>query len=113
MTKEKYLMMCEQLHQEPKPEELPASFDDFPYIVQVAITIFGMLPDVWEGFSGTYMGKDFSILPYFAEKVYNIEDHSQLVQILMLINKIVFDRRMEEQKQRQRKNKNKQNIKKV
>jgi hypothetical protein len=62
MTKERYLMMKEQLGEEPVEEEIPAGFEDFPYEVQEAINIFSILPDVWEGFSGTYMGK---IILYF------------------------------------------------
>ena len=103
--------MCEQLGKEPVAEELPADFEDFPYIVQVAIIIFGILPDVWEGFSGTYMGKNFSLLPYLAKDVYKVDDHPQLVQIITLINKIVMDKRAAQQKARQKKNKNLKKVK--
>jgi len=101
MTKKQYLMMCEQLGTEPKPEEYPIEFEDFPYRVQLAITIYYILPDIWEGFSGTYMGKDYSILPYLVD-IYNIENNVQFMQILSMINKIIMDIRSQEQKQRQK-----------
>ena len=106
MDKKKYLMMCEQLGNEPKEEEIPADFSDFPYIIQIAISIFAMLPDIWEGFSGTYMGKDYTLLPYLAG-IYEIENHAQLMQFINMIGSIVMQQRTEEQKQRQRKSKNK------
>ena len=108
MDKNKYLMMCEQLGQEPNPKEIPADFNDFPKEVQDAIIIYGILPDVWEGFGGTFLGKDYSILPYLANQVYMIENHAQLMQFLMIINNIVSNNRAEKQKQQQAKAKRKQ-----
>lgn len=96
-------MMCEQLGQDPKPEEMPADFGDSPKEVQDAIVIYGILPDVWEGFGGTFLGKDYSILPYLANQVYMIDDHSQLMQFLLIINNIVSRNRAEKQKREQAK----------
>jgi len=103
MDKQKYLMLCEQLGKDPDPEEMPASFEDFPYQVQDAIIIYSILPDVWEGFGGTFLGKDYSILPYLANQVYQIEDHPQLMQFLITINNIVSKNRAEKQKREQAK----------
>ena len=99
--------MCEQLGQKPVEEEMPADYNDFPKMVQDAISIYGILPDVWEGFGGTFLGKDYSILPYLAEKVYNIDNHSLLMQILLIINNIVSTNRARKQKAEQAKNKRK------
>ena len=55
-------MMCEQLGQEPKLEEMPPEMVDFPLEVQEAFLIHAMLPDRWDGMSGSYMGKDWSAL---------------------------------------------------
>lgn len=107
MTKKAYLTMCEQMGKEPLQEELPADFEDFPKIVQDAIVIYGVLPDVWEGFGGTFLGKDYSILPYLTNKVYIIDDHPLLMQILMMINNIVSTNRAEKQKAEQAKSKRK------
>ncbi len=90
--------MCEQLDKDPDPEEMPAAYEDFPKPVQDAIVIYSILPDVWEGFGGTFLGKDYSILPYLANQVYMIEDHAQLMQFLIIINNIVSTNRAEKQK---------------
>lgn len=96
-------MMKEQLGEEPNPEELPADFNDFPSPVQDAIMIYSILPDVWESFGGTFLGKDYSVLPYLANQVYSIQDHTQLMQFLLIINNIVSRNRAEKQKQQQAK----------
>lgn len=111
MTKNQYLMMCEQLGTEPKQEEIPYDFGDFPYDIQMALSIFYMLPDRWEGFSGTYMGKDYNILPYLV-KVYNIDNDKQFLQYINMMNKIVVDIRAREQKARQAKQKSASKAKK-
>jgi len=105
MTTEKYLLMCEQLGTEPKQEEIPASFDDFPHIVQTAINIHAVLGDKWEGMSGTYMGKDYTLFPYLADIVYNVNNKAQLVQFVTLIDRIIQEHRAADQKRKQKKNK--------
>lgn len=107
MTKDQYFLMCEQLGTEPVPEEIPVSFEDFPYQVQEAINIFTILPDNWEGMSGTYMGKDYSILPYLMDEIFQVENKQQTMQLLLIIGKIIMDIRSSEQKARQRKAKTK------
>lgn len=62
MTKEAYFEMCEMLGSEPLDEEIPLELDDFPWLVQQAFVIYGMLSDIWEGMSGSYLGKDYSLL---------------------------------------------------
>ena len=107
MTKKQYLLMCEQLGNEPIEEEIPADFEDFPYEVQEVIQIFSILPDIWEGMSGTYMGKDYSILPYLMDEIFQVHNKQQAMQMLLSIGNIVMNIRSSEQKARQRKAKNK------
>ena len=54
--------MCHQLGQEPDPDEMPPEISDFPLEIQEAFVIHAMLPDRWDGASGSYMGKDWSPL---------------------------------------------------
>ena len=103
MTKEQYLMMCEQLGNEPIESEIPADFADFPYEVQEAINIFSILPDNWEGMSGTYLGKDYSILPYLMDEIFEVADKKQTMQLLLIIGRLVMENHSREQKARQRK----------
>jgi hypothetical protein len=99
--------MCEQLGTEPIPEEIPAEFEDFAYEVQRAINIFYILPDVFEGMSGTYMGKNYSILPYLFEEIYKVENKQQTMQFILLINSIVTKQYRNQQEARDRKAKTK------
>ena len=99
--------MCEQLGTEPNPAEMPADFNDFPKIVQDAINIYSILPDNWEGFGGTFLGKDYSILPYLTTQVYDIDDHPKLMYILLVINSIVSKQRADKQKAERNKQKRK------
>ena len=39
---------------------MPPTVEDYPLEVQVAFLLHDLLPDRWDGMSGSYMGKDFS-----------------------------------------------------
>lgn len=54
--------MCDQLGQEPDLDEMPPEVQDFPHEIQEAFVVHAMLPDKWDGSSGSYMGKDWSAL---------------------------------------------------
>ena len=54
--------MCEQLGQEPDPDEMPPELKDFRLEIQEAFLVHAMMPDKWDGASGSYMGKDWSPL---------------------------------------------------
>lgn len=57
MSKEAYFEMCEALGTEPKPEDVPVEFDDFPLEVQQALIAYRMLRDEWDPMNGIYLGK--------------------------------------------------------
>lgn len=102
MSKDQYLLLMEQLGQDPNPEEIPLEFSDFPYEVQEAIKIFSILPDIYEGMSGTYMGKDYTILPYLMDEIFKVENKQETMMYLVMINKIVTDIRQKEQQRKQK-----------
>ena len=54
--------MCEQLGTEPDFNEMPPEMGDFPLEIQEAFVVHAMLPDKWDGASGSYMGKDWAPL---------------------------------------------------
>ncbi len=54
--------MCEQLGKEPDINEMPPQLDDFPMELQEAFLVHQLLPDRWDGTSGSYLGKDWSAL---------------------------------------------------
>lgn len=84
MTRDRYLSMCEQLNKEPREEEIPPDWEDFPYIVQIAINIFNMLGDRVFPEIG-YIGKDYTNLPHYIE-VYGIEDKEFFLDILQWLD---------------------------
>lgn len=77
------MLLCEQLGEEPDPTKMPLEPSDFPEEVQVAFFMFSLLPDHWEGMSGTYMGKYWDGLDYFF-KVYEVEDPKTIVYFMKL-----------------------------
>jgi hypothetical protein len=89
MTKETYFEMCEALGSEPNPDEIPIEFQDFPDLVQQILNIYYLLTDRWEGMSGTYLGKDLTIL-FELFKAYNFDDQEQVLalQLIQLLDKI-------------------------
>lgn len=78
---DKYLMICEQLGEEPDPEKMPPEMEDFPHEVQMAFFIYSLMPDRFEGMSGTYMGKDWAALLPLLE-IYEIENKKEVVLFL-------------------------------
>ena len=80
MTKEQYFEMCEMLGTEPIDSDVPIEMEDFPDEVQQSFQIYYLLRDVWEGMSGTYMGKDMSsIFDFF--RLYKIDSEDQLLTL--------------------------------
>ena len=80
MTRERYFKMCEQMGQEPNPEEIPPDMEDFPEIAILALNTFSSLGDRVYPDIG-YMGKDFTTLPYSIE-MYGVEDNELFLEIL-------------------------------
>jgi hypothetical protein len=63
LTKEQYFDMCEMMNSEPLESEIPVSREDLTLETQEVFSIYDKLPARWEGMSGTYLGKDLSLLP--------------------------------------------------
>ena len=84
MTKDKYLEMCRIMGQDPNPAQIPLDFDDFPANIQELFGIVNMMPDNWDGMSGSYLGKDLSLIPYLFD-LYEVEDQKMSLYIVNLI----------------------------
>jgi hypothetical protein len=60
---------------------MPLSQSEFPIEVQVAFFVFDLLSDVWEGMSGTYMGKDWSHCAHLFD-IWEIEDQKTVMYFM-------------------------------
>ena len=100
-------MMCEQLGNQPQASEIPAEYSDFPHQIQEILQIFNILPDRWEGMSGTYMGKDYTLLPYLFDVLFEVEDRQLAMKFLLIITSLVTSQYAEKQAARQRQAKSK------
>lgn len=96
MTKDQYLMMCEQTGEEVDWDKCPPDVEDFPSIVIDTMNIFNTLGNRVYGDVG-YVGKDFTNFNFLL-KQYNIPKH-QIDYVLELI--IWLDSRAIEKSQKQ------------
>ena len=87
---------------------MPLAPSDFPEEVQVAFFMFSLLPDHWEGMSGTYMGKYWDGIDYFF-KLYEVDDVKTIIYIMKMYEAKIVNYRAEKaeakRKQEQRKSK--------
>jgi len=89
MTKEQYFSMCEQLGTEPLEHEIPVEPEDFPILVQQALTTYRMLRDEWEGFNGVYLGKSYQGLQEILQYTeVDQQDEKVVFTLLKLIDSI-------------------------
>lgn len=68
---------------EPKEEEIPQDPSVFSLEVQQALVIFRSLPDKVEGFSGTWLGKDYAGLMDILD-IYEVEDKKRVFELIKI-----------------------------
>lgn len=73
--------MCEQMGWEPSEEEMPIDPSFLDINAQYALILLNMLPDKWEGMSGSWMGKDYSGLATIMD-IYEINDRREVFELL-------------------------------
>lgn len=74
---------------------MPLELSDFPEEVQVAFFMFNLLPDHWEGMSGTYMGKHWNGIEYFLD-LYGISDQKTVIYLMKLYEAELVQSKLEE-----------------
>ena len=84
MTRNKYFEMMEQLEQEPKEEEIPPDWEDFPEIAIAAVSTFNLLGDRIYPEIG-YVGKDYTNLSVYLD-IHEIEDRELFLEILSFLD---------------------------
>ena len=81
MSIDQYFEMCEQMGWEPRDEEIPKDPSYLSYNVQGALQLYNALPDIWEGMSGTWMGKDYSGLSDIMN-IYQLDNKKEIFTLL-------------------------------
>lgn len=81
------------LNSTPKLEEIPVDLSDLLPDTQLAIQIYRMLPDLWAGMTGHYLGKELSSLKIMFD-IWEIEDKPLQGYILYTIK--ILDMEMSE-----------------
>ena len=83
MTLDQYLLMCEQMGWEPNDTEIPRDSTELSIESQQALILLNVLPDKWDGMSGSWFGKDYSGLSAIMD-IYKIEDKRIVFELLQI-----------------------------
>lgn len=75
--------MCEQMGWEPSEEDMPVDPSFLEANAQYALILLNVLPDKWEGMSGSWLGKDYSGLAAIMD-IYEIEDKREVFELLQV-----------------------------
>tara|TARA_X000001382_G_scaffold82477_1_gene58215 strand:+ start:1041 stop:1385 length:345 start_codon:yes stop_codon:yes gene_type:complete len=95
------LLLCEQLGETPDPAKMPLELSDFPEEVQVAFFMLSLLPDHWEGMSGTYLGKYWDGIDYFF-KLYEVENPRIILYFMKLYENQLVTYKAEKSEQKRK-----------
>jgi len=91
MNKQQYLEMCEQLNSEPNEAEMPVDLEDLPFEVQRAFSLYKVLPDIIDGMSGYFGGKDLSSLMVLMQ-LREYENKDIIFEFIIYINAVYKDK---------------------
>ncbi len=80
---------------------MPPTLDGLPEEVQVAFFIYALLPDRWDGMSGSFLGKDWSSLNALYD-IYKIEEQ-QVVTMFIAEIQGIYITSINEETQKKRK----------
>tara|TARA_A100001015_G_scaffold309635_1_gene409448 strand:+ start:2281 stop:2586 length:306 start_codon:yes stop_codon:yes gene_type:complete len=85
---------------------MPLEYTDFPVEVQVAFSICALLSDVWDGMSGSYLGKDWAPLEYYF-KLFEVDEPKVILGFMQLYESILMAHRAEEAEKERKKSEQK------
>ena len=80
---------------------MPLDSSDFPYEVQVAFFIFGFLEDVWEGMSGSYLGKEWSNIEFLFD-LFDIQERRTVLYFIKLWENVLVNYRAEKSERKRK-----------
>jgi len=80
---------------------MPLEVSGFPAEIQVAFFLYGFLEDRYEGMSGMYMGKNWTMIE-FLFSTYQIEEPKIILYFMKLLENINVGYRSEQAKRKQK-----------
>tara|TARA_B100000902_G_C27315719_1_gene921176 strand:+ start:588 stop:890 length:303 start_codon:yes stop_codon:yes gene_type:complete len=80
---------------------MPLEASAFPAEVQVAFFVFGYLSDVWEGNSGSYMGKDWSHIETLF-RLFEVDQPKIVLYFMKMYEGLIIKDRAEEQERKRK-----------
>lgn len=83
MSQDQYIDMCEQMGWEINEDDIPKDPSVFSIEVQQALMLLNILPDKWEGMSGTWMGKDYAGLDAIMN-IYEIDNRRVVFDLVQV-----------------------------
>jgi len=90
-TLEQYLQICEEMGVEPKEGEIPVNPTlDFSPEAQQAFYLYHILPDIVDGMTGTWYGKNFSGIGDLLN-IYSVENKKDVFDYLVYMIQIARD----------------------
>jgi hypothetical protein len=103
---DEYIAVCEKLGKTPNLDKLPMNRAYYPFEVQLALVIHEVLPDRWDGMSGSYMGKDWSCVDAYLT-AYEVEDKRTVLMFIKALD-ISYSNSVNDNIQREQKKKDSQ-----
>ena len=100
MTQDQYIVMCEQMGWEIDESQMPKEPSALAYEVQQALLLLNVLPDKWEGMSGTWLGKDYAGLDAIFN-IYEIDSPRDVFELLQVAEKELGDYYAHKQKEKE------------
>ena len=80
---------------------MPLEVSGFPAEIRVAFFLYGFLEDRYEGMSGMYMGKNWTMIE-FLFSTYQIEEPKIILYFMKLLENITVGYRSEQAKRKQK-----------
>ena len=100
MDQDQYIMMCEQMGWEPDESQMPKDPSTLAETCQQARILLNVLPDRWDGTSGSWFGKDYAGLDTIMS-IYQMDDRRAVFDLLQIAEKELGDFYAHRQKERE------------
>ena len=100
MNQDQYIDMCEQMGWEPDESQMPKDPSTLSFEIQQALLLLNVLPDKWEGMSGTWLGKDYAGLDAIL-RIYEIDKPRDVFELLQVAEKELGDYYAHKQKEKE------------